>query len=120
MSKLTRQQKKVLEELDQGRHIYVFFNHKDESYSYGYELDSTVSRLYLTLTCRSLIKKGLCKHWLVEGNVVLVPVRSDIEDCTSLLKELREEEVDELAKEVVAKVKDNYEDYDKGLKVYDE
>ena len=120
MNKLTRQQNKVLEELREGKKIYVFFNHDKDSCSYGYDLESTVNRLYLTLTCRSLVEKGLCRHWLVDGKVVLVLVTSDIEDCTLLLKELSEDEITGLARDVVAKVKDNYEEYnDYGRKVYD-
>lgn len=62
MSKLTYAQKQVLDDLASGKVIYVFRMKGVDKFSYGYQKDETACRLYLTLTCRSLVRRLLVRH----------------------------------------------------------
>lgn len=59
-NKLTPSQTKLLSELKDREVVYVF--RLFDRYTYGTSKEDTACRLYLTLTARSLLKRGLCRH----------------------------------------------------------
>lgn len=58
MSKLTVKQKQLLDNVSNGKIVYVF-EMDNGNYSFGYAKNSTSCRIYTTLTARSLIEKGM-------------------------------------------------------------
>jgi len=78
MNKLTVKQKHLLDNVSNGKTVYVF-KMKTGEYSFGYDKNSTSCRIYTTLTARSLVKKG-----------VVVVKECDVEDsldnCVGVLE----------------------------------
>jgi len=58
VNKLTVKQKQLLDNVSNGKTVYVF-KMTNGDYSFGYDKGSTSCRIYTTLTARSLIEKGL-------------------------------------------------------------
>lgn len=56
---LTSKQKDLLDYLKSGKLVYVF--QKDKGYSFGKERDTTHNRVYITMTVKSLLNKGLVR-----------------------------------------------------------
>lgn len=78
---LTLAQKRVLSSMDNVP-IYVFEG-EEGVYTFGNDKDKTHSRVYITATIRSLIKKKLC-------TIELCKVEGSLENCVGVVKRIVE------------------------------
>lgn len=78
MNKLTVKQKQLLDNVSNGKTVYVF-KMDNGNYSFGYDKNSTSCRIYTTLTARSLIEKGMVV-------VKECDVEDSLENCVGLLE----------------------------------
>ena len=75
--KLTAAQNKVLDYL-QTNFIYVF-SMEGGKFSFGEDKDNTCARVYITATCRSLIKRNL-------GEIEFCSVEGSLDNCVGILR----------------------------------
>lgn len=75
-NKLTRVQTRVLNSLEEYP-VYVFKT-STGGYSFGESKENTCSRVYITATSKSLIKKGICA-------VKLTEVEGSLDNCVGIL-----------------------------------
>jgi len=78
VSKLTVKQKQLLDNVSNGKTVYVF-EIDNGNYSFGYDKNSTSCRIYTTLTARSLVEKGMVV-------VKECDVEDSLENCVGVLE----------------------------------